>query len=1126
MERFDLAGPLPGPGTTVLEASAGTGKTYAVAALATRYVAEDIAPLDRMLVITFSRAATQELRDRVRERFVLVAEILAEPDRARVAADDVAVLTRASDGTDLPSEEIEARRLRLLAAIASYDAATIATTHEFCHAVLRSLGVAGDSDSTELLREDISDLRDEVVDDLYLALYADLPHDPPIEVRAARNVSRQAVENRHASLRPVLPPTDGPPTEAAALVGFAGAVRDEIEVRKRRAGVFTFDDMLSRLADAVEPTDGIETAAAMRMRARWDVVLVDEFQDTDPVQWAVLRDAFATASRLVLIGDPKQAIYAFRGGDTPTYLRAVAEAGLHTLNTNWRSDAPVVDALQKLTRGAELGHERIKVHEVKAAPIHQRSRLSTGGGVRLRQVRRDGFTLTKSGTINIGKVRSRIAADLAGDIARQLNGGVTFDGRPLDPGDIAILMHSVKDDAPRIQAELTLRGIPSVINSAESVMVGAAAQHWLRLLEAFEKPQLPGRIRAAALTPFFPTTPENLLDGDADFTDELAERIRSWLDLLRSRGVGAVHSAAAAAGLSARVLGCVGGERLLTDLNHVGQLLHRAASEQHLGLAGLLGWLREAIEEGNRNDARRRRLDVDAKAVQFVTVHGSKGLEYPVVYLPQLFDRAVKDWPTVHAYHEGDERCLDVADSARAKAAARAEEAQEELRLAYVALTRAKSQVVVWWAPTYNAPNGALTRLLFGRGVDDAQVPDRASFGSTDDEADEVLGRWAGLGAFRLETSTTESGTVALAGPPEGLAERPFARVVDTAWRRTSYSGLIRAEEQAGPQQQSEPETPGTLDEDESPAVELVATTASVEPVETAPDEPEFLSPMDGLTAGATFGSLVHAVLEHADPKAPDLRAELLARVEEERRWWSVDATSEQLADALLPMQHSSLGPLADGLTLGEIGLEDRLRELDFEIPMGGGDRAGVAGGVAAGLTLAAFGAALRRHLPADDPMRGYADQLETPVLGGQALRGYLSGSIDVVLRVRGEAGPRFVVVDYKTNSLGEPGRPLSAWDYTPEKVTEAMLHSHYPLQALLYSVVLHRFLRWRLAGYDPAVHLGGVLYLYLRGMVGPETPVVGGVPCGVFSWRPPASLILELSSILDGQSPDGRGAR
>lgn len=1106
MQTFDLAGPLPDVGTTVLEASAGTGKTYAVAALATRFVAEDVAPLDKLLVITFSRAATQELRDRVRERFVHTAEALADPATARTSAEaDVVVLTRGPDGAALEDGEIAARRRRLLDAIANYDAATIATTHEFCHAVLRSLGVAGDSDATEKLREDITDLRDEVVDDRFLALYADQPTDPPVDYRTARGAARKAVESGHSTLRPV--GTEDP--EAVALVGFASEVRAEIEVRKRRAGVFTFDDMLSRLADAIEPTDAVPVpAAAERMRARWDVVLVDEFQDTDPVQWNVLRHAFGTGTRLVLIGDPKQAIYAFRGGDTPTYLRAVRDAEVHTLGTNYRSDAAVVDALQVLTQGAELGDERIRVHEVTAN--RKRSSLSVGGGVRLRQVRRDGFRLTKSGTINIGKVRDHIAADLAADVARQLAEGVTLDGRRLDPGDIAVLLHSAKDDAPRIQAELARRGIPSVVNTAESVMTSTAAQQWLRLLEAMEKPQLPGRIRAAALTQFFPDTAEDLVARGDERTDELAERVRSWLDLLRSRGVAAVSSAAHAAGMAARVLGQEGGERLLTDLNHVGQLLHAAAQEQGLGISGLLVWLREAIAEGNRNDARRRRLDVDAKAVQFVTIHGSKGLEYPVVYLPQLFDRSVPDWPTVHAYHEGDEPCLDLADSPKAKAAARREEAQEQLRLAYVALTRARAQVVAWWAPTYNGPNGALTRLIFGRGPGEAAVPDRAAFGADDDACDEVLTRWAGLGAFRVEESTVADATVELAELPAALAARPFERDVDTAWRRTSYSGLIRAEEQVGTTAQSEPESEGTVDEDESPEAPVVVT----EPVVVDED---LLSPMNAMAGSATFGSLVHAVLEHADPQAVDLRAELLEKVEAERRWWSVSATSEELADALVPMQHTSLGPLADGLTLTGISTADRLCELDFEIPMAEGDLVG--SGEQRGLPLVAFAEALRRHLPEGDPMRAYADKLEAPGLGEQVLRGYLSGSIDVVLRVPGSTGPRYVVVDYKTNTLGEPGRPQTAWDYAPDKVTASMLHSHYPLQALLYSVVLHRYLRWRQAGYDPATHLGGVLYLYVRGMVGAATPEVNGVPCGVFSWRPPVALVLALSEILDGRT-------
>jgi exodeoxyribonuclease V beta subunit len=147
--------------------------------------------------------------------------------------------------------------------------------------------------------------------------------------------------------------------------------------------------------------------------------------------------------------------------------------------------------------------------------------------------------------------------------------------------------------------------------------------------------------------------------------------------------------------------------------------------------------------------------------------------------------------------------------------------------------------------------------------------------------------------------------------------------------------------------------------------------------------------------------------------------------------------------------------------------------------------------------------------LKADDPMAAYADRLKSDVLGAQSLRGYLSGSIDVVLRL---PSGRFVVVDYKTNKLGD-----TAADYGSSRLAEAMLHSDYPLQALLYSVVLHRYLRWRLPGYDPRKHLGGVMYLYVRGMCGPQTPVVDGDPCGVFSWAPPVKLVTDLSDILDG---------
>ncbi len=266
----------------------------------------------------------------------------------------------------------------------------------------------------------------------------------------------------------------------------------------------------------------------------------------------------------------------------------------------------------------------------------------------------------------------------------------------------------------------------------------------------------------------------------------------------------------------------------------------------------------------------------------------------------------------------------------------------------------------------------------------------------------------------------------------------------------------------------------------------------------------EVASPMSDLPAGATFGSLVHAVLENTDPFAADLATELEGQVRAHSRWWPVDAEPAALAAGLLPMHDTPLGPLAEGLTLRQIGLRDRLRELDFEIPLTGGDMRGSD----TALRLADVGALVREHLAPDDPLARYSDRLMSDALGGQSLRGYLSGSIDVVLRLPGQ---RYLVVDYKTNMLG----PAAA-DYSFRRLADAMLHSDYPLQALLYTVVLHRFLRWRQPEYQPAQHLGGVLYLFVRGMCGAETPVVDGHPCGVFSWLPPASMVVALSDLLD----------
>jgi exodeoxyribonuclease V beta subunit len=1096
---FDLHGELP-TGTTLLEASAGTGKTFAVGALVARYVAEGGARLEEMLVITFGRAASQELRERVRAQLVEAERDLADPVTAREQGGLVGLLAAVDDA------EVAVRRSRLRDALADFDAATIATTHQFCQSVLRSLGVAGDTDAGADLVDDLDDLVVEVVDDVFLQRYGRLAKSP-FRREVALQVARAAVGDPQAALAPA---DAAPGTPAAERHLFAETVRVEVERRKRRLGVLSYDDLLTRLADALEADD---SPARQRMRQRWRIVLVDEFQDTDPVQWKVLDRAFSGVATMVLIGDPKQAIYAFRGGDVPTYLAAAESATTHsTLAVNWRSDEALVSSLTTMLGGAALGDPRITVHPVEAH--HPASRLAGAPAPHPFRLR---LVSSADPTMPVDLARAHIAEDLADDVARLLDSGATFDGRPVEAGDVAVLIYSLRH-VGLFQRALSARGIASVVSGGSSVLLTEAGADWLTVLEALEQPHRSARVRAVALGPFVGLTPEELEAGGDDLTDEVAERVRRWLDMLRARGIAAVHEAVASDGLAARVLSRPDGERLLTDLDHLGQVLHDVQHRGRLGLPGLLEWLRAERRAAQTGNERTRRLDTDARAVQFVTIHASKGLQYPVVHLPLLFNKWTPDEPTPLFHDPSGQRTLDVGGSVDAATAtlARREAAGEELRLTYVALTRAQSQVVTWWAPTRDSCHSGLSRLLFGRTIGESDVPVTLPSVPSQFEAVAALTQWESEGALSLEMSELRE-TSASPSPSDDipLGVRRFDRGVDTDWRRTSYSGLIRAEEQAPRGVDSEPEVEGTVDEDEDVPDDQLPAAAPRADARPA----DLPSPMAELPAGATFGSLVHAVLEHADPQARDFTAELTARVEEQRRWWSVEATTSDLVAALLPMQHTSLGPLAGGRTLAGIGLPDRLRELDFEIPLAGGERP------TAEVPVSAMADVLRRHLSVGDPMRSYADRLTSPALGGQGLRGYLSGSIDVVLRVPVDGAERFLVVDYKTNRLGEPDEPLTALDYTPELMTAAMLHSHYPLQALLYSVVLHRYLRWRLPGYDPESHLGGILYLYVRGMCGPATPEVDGVPCGVFTWRPPAAMVVELSDLLDGVLVPAGGA-
>ncbi len=1175
---FDVTAALP-TGTLVLEASAGTGKTWTIAALTARYLAEGVATLDQLMIVTFSRAATHELRGRVRTRLIETESALSLALRNHPLEHLDSVLQLICDPV---AEELQRRLDRIRVALAEFDAATIATTHEFCQRMLTGLGVLADSERDLSLIEDLSQLTREAVSDEYLRRYSAAEQNPPFSLEEAIGFAGRAVHSEDAALVPA-----NATGRAAERVDFARAIRTEVERRKRRLRLYTFNDLMIRLDEAIHD-DVLGPAALARLRARYSVVLVDEFQDTDPLQWRIVRDSFHGHSTLVLIGDPKQAIYGFRGADVYSYLEAVAATDdVRTLATNFRADSAMVHTLHGLFDRAVLGDPRIVERQVSAH--HDVARLQDAAGQPLAPVRLrvlDPSTDPK----RVDVLRDRVEADVIDDIGGLLGAGHQLrrthqtragGGRSaLTASDIAILVLK-NATAERLRFQLAAAGIPAVVVGATSVFSGTAAQHWLTLLAAMEDPRT-AAVREVSLTPFVGWSLTELAEADDDELGVIAQRVKGWRRLLNESGVAAAAARInAVMGVPQRLLSQQAGERELADLRHLAELLHGAASRNNFGVHSLRTWLAERIEEARASsDDRSRRLETDEHAVQIMTVHRSKGLEFPVVYLPDQWDRFVFDdkQQVLTLHDERDHRVADVGGFSPGRdhryQRYLAEEAGNSLRLLYVAATRAQSHLVLWWASSAkNTPPSPLHRLLQRDRAVAAANPTEAIALDYDPELNPTdLGSLRATGVVVEPIAASADGNASADAaipradsPAATLAARRFARVIDTTWRRTSYSAITAAAHEhlhslgSGPGGESgassarAPANRGSEAEPTATDDETVVSLGPIQHPETRDPRLAELSPMAALPGGTAFGSLVHTIAEYVDPFASgraggDLSSAVRAQVAAQmallpamQNRGAEPFSVEELTTALVPALKTPLGPLAGERSLADFPAQDRLVELDFEMPLAGGHRGKPAGGhratqagsASSAVTVARIADLLEAHLCLDDPLVAYPERLRVPGLGEEVLRGFLTGSIDAVLRCEatdettGPSGvhPRYLVVDYKTNWLA-PTRdtPLTLSYYTHDALARAMMDSHYPLQALLYAVAVHRFLRWRQSGYRPERHLGGILYLFVRGMAGPDTPVVDGHRTGVFSWRPPAALIVELSELLAGrQDPPSR---
>ena len=1229
VKPFEHVAPLR-PGLRCLEASAGTGKTYAISGLVLRLLAEQGLEINEILVVTYTRAATAELRDRIRRILVEALEALEEQElNDHDESRHQAVLHLVELGRDETRRQEMLRRLRR--AYEGFDEATITTIHGFCKRVLRrhafesgvSLGGDDLEDMTTLINEVTADwwsaacfeadpfvvqhMEKRGVDPKHLHLLlkevlkspgvALTPtRHPGVDVTQLRQQWREAREEYrreheahidsaialldeviHADVRTLNAPfrdmtrtlmsrdareawLDGPepyPEVVEHLSDISGTTirkktgkgkvspvhplfeatdrllehistlqggldmlvenklhdyREGAESAlaevKRLRDLQSYDDLLTQLHRCVHG-EGRRSTLIHAVGKEYRAALIDEFQDTDGLQWDIFRELFATPDHfLYIVGDPKQAIYGFRGADIEAYLsaRSHPEMTVNALDQNYRSDGAMVRAINTLFRATPepFKNRAISFDAVTAAKPETRiwSNDQQQPALVWNYYHR-ALTGAKPSTPIALKTSGKIERWVATDIAHHLNGDIKIDDgetpRPLRPSDIAVLTRG-NQQAADIQHALRDVGVPSVLEHSASVFATDEAGAMLTWLEAVLEPSRAGRFRASLIGPLIggDTSWLTRLDSDDAWLDEWMRRFHRWKLTWCERGFAACFRQWLLDAIPNRdggeappivtLLSVQSGERCVTNLLQLSELLHRASVEQNLDPQGLLGWLREHIAHPSGDvDDNEVRLESDADAVTIVTVHKSKGLEYPVVWAPYIGLGSQRTQTTQKPlrYRGADdlERVdihLDPKHPKREehRALAVQEEQAQELRLAYVALTRARHQCHLIWGPIRTANHSPLAHLLGSK---------TAPIEAQDDEA--LLSQLEALAAdsrgamtFKVHRAAPHPGRYRpQEGDQESLQYRRWRRTrpLDRTWRRSSFSALIAQGRLDDPDdfapRDHDPLAPHTR---ELGAPTLTGREGEVNEVILA-DFPK----------GAQAGSCIHSVYEHLDFQRLEMLEalcdETLARFGFEGKRWTATLTEAVTQSLRTPLNS------AGDVRLETLALTERFDELDFTLVTASHSRGATAKDIAEAMT---------RYSNSPN-VKAYAEQLRR--LDFDPVRGFLVGSIDLVFRHDG----RFYVVDYKSNHLGRAND-----DYHQTAMQHAMAEHHYILQYHLYTVALHRYLKWRIPSYNYERDVGGVYYLFLRGMSptsGPER--------GVYFDQPSSTLIHALDSLLMG---------
>jgi len=1191
IETFPLSG------QRLIEASAGTGKTYTISGLYLRLLLEKKLTVTQILVVTFTEAATQELRGRIRQRIYDALRFI----EGKSEEDDFKAMLEPYRGD---SDVIN----QLRDAVTRMDEAAVFTIHGFCQRTLTdSAFESGVLFDVEFVTDE-SEIRGQIANDFWRthvaerneaqaawvleqwetpkalfdavktlvvnpqigvipdidvaklenlrcrtqALFADvienwrseqdaimaLLTDSPLLGRAANTFRQNKLDALFAAMSklansgevPAKLPTHfelltiskiNDPASHKATVAKKGVtppehplfaladelsrvyaqvnqgrvtsfmrqaaayMQEELAKRKERSRVMFFDDLLCKLDGALAGQEG--AALASRIRGQYPVAMIDEFQDTDPTQYRIFNRIYQGQPEcgLFMIGDPKQAIYSFRGADIFTYMQARhdtdANSAHFTLDTNQRSHSSLVNGVNALfdkARAPFLYEGEIDFHPVAAAGRADKNPLLIHGDTPMPLVcwhvpvtdeNRHGKTIPKTWSSR------NVARGCAAEIAHLLNlgqrGEAIIDERNLTAHDIAVLVRD-RFEAAHIRNALLERGIASVYISRDSVFKTEEARDLTHLLRAVAEPTHAVLLRTALATRLLGYTARDIhsLNNDEIRWEEKVLAFQEYHRIWNRYGfMPMFHTLLRKEGVIVRLLSHDDGERRMTNLLQLAEL-SQLASAHHIGIENLLRWLADERNAANGDaEEQQLRMESDEDLVKIVTIHKSKGLEYGVVFLPFIYaSKPLKKNAAVLKYHDEATRtlCADLGSDDRATAVELAEKERlaEDLRLLYVALTRAKYRCYFSWGQFNGATDSALAYLLHQE--EEAETGKVVcNMAALDDEAirrDLERLNENGESHFSIEAlpSSNESFTV-LAEQASQPEARIFSGDTRQAWQVSSFSGLTLGRGHAMEHR-----------------VELPDHDQVMERRVEEKEQATTLSPF-GFPRGAQAGLFLHHLFENisfpetSDEALSSVIVRAMGQYGIDEKWQPV--VLEWVAKILdTPLEEQGV------LRLREIPDHKRLVELEFQFPVAGLDAHGI-------------NALLTEH-------RGEGRQSAS--LDFASITGMMKGFIDLIVEHEG----RFYVLDYKSNHLGSRYE-----DYQVAQLTQAIDGHYYDLQYLIYTLALHRYLKTRVPDYDYEQHIGGVYYLFLRGMC-PEN----GHHTGVYVDRPSRALIESLEQCFD----------